>query len=98
MKFYQKPSPDLVSKAIAYAYPTSPRADYFSSDGCWFVEFNGGVAHSGPFASIEEAEKWCDTVHAEVPYGPYSRRSDKAKEKFLKSGVPDGQSEQDKAQ
>jgi hypothetical protein len=69
-----KSAKDISRKEIAYAYPSSPRAEYFGAGktGCWFVQFNGGNAHSGPFESMDAAEKWADERFPTVPYGFYS--------------------------
>lgn len=75
---FAPPAKDVYEKSIGYAYPTSPRADYFNAGktGCYFVSFNKDNAHTGPFETLEEAEKWCDERYPNVKYGYYSKRID----------------------
>lgn len=64
-----KDKKNLVSVGIGYAYPSSPRAGYFGVEkyGCWFVYFNPDkVAHTGPFKTSLDAQKWINKNHPEL--------------------------------
>ena len=83
---YAPKNKDLHSKRIGYCYPTSPRASYFGAEGigCYFLTFNGDNAHTGPFASLKDAEEFADSSYPNVKYDYWSLRSEKGMEEFNK--------------
>lgn len=56
------------TKAIHYAYPSSPMAHHFgrSRQGCYYIQH--GDAMTGPAARVEDAESAAD--HVDLPWCP----------------------------
>lgn len=82
---FAPPEKYVTEKSIGYCYPTSPRANYFGApEGGYFVDFNGGNAHTGIFSTLEEAEKYCEDRYPKARWGYYSKRVDKEKQECLK--------------